>query len=457
MPTDFTQAKRDYRTPARALTEHMAHYGYEIIEVPVIQPAHIFLTKAGDKIINRLFTFQRRGQELALRPEFTAVAAYRYLAENYKSVVRWQFSGPVFEESPDSHKDAYQYYSVGAELIGLGGCLAEAEIIMMAWEGCRKLGLDNATIVLGHTGLMRHLLGRFGLDDLTNRFLLTHRHELKAEGRGKSFILELIQTVIPPKSETSLVRYKEDSALPTRKMLDVLLDSTRRGDTMGGRSRADIAQRLLNKYERAHEFDQVLKALDFLELWVNLRGNTHTVFEQLQALVEPDDAIARQLLSDWSYLAQLLEQHPLNFQQIIIEPNLARDWDYYTGVVFGIQTAAGDFVVGGGRYDDLIRHLGGSTAVPAVGFAYYMRALLDNSPNTTAPLQTIALRCDLSNYQAAVQWAQRLRQSGLAIIIVNDSDAPMPTITVIDTATVQYQDETFQLEHSEHLISRLKG
>lgn len=52
-------------------------------------------------------------------------------------------------------------------------------------------------------------------------------------------------------------------------------------------------------------------------------------------------------------------------------PRLVRGLDYYTGTIFEIVTTdlgAQDAVLGGGRYDNLVEHLGGS-ATPAVGFA----------------------------------------------------------------------------------------
>ncbi len=45
-----------------------ATYGYEKIETPIIQPADLFLTKAGDQIIHRLFTFERHGAPACAAP-----------------------------------------------------------------------------------------------------------------------------------------------------------------------------------------------------------------------------------------------------------------------------------------------------------------------------------------------------------------------------------------------------
>jgi histidyl-tRNA synthetase len=56
-----------------------------------------------------------------------------------------------------------------------------------------------------------------------------------------------------------------------------------------------------------------------------------------------------------------------------VDLSLARGLRYYTGLVFEmyVETADGPLqVCGGGRYDDLVRALGGREAVPACGFSY---------------------------------------------------------------------------------------
>ncbi len=100
----------------RRLTDSLQYelslYGYEVIETPMIEPADLFLTRAGDQLITRLFTFERYGQQLALRPEFTAAAAHRYTQSHTHEVARWQFCGPVFEDNPGRRE--YQLLSMGA-------------------------------------------------------------------------------------------------------------------------------------------------------------------------------------------------------------------------------------------------------------------------------------------------------------------------------------------------------
>ncbi|MBU1002462.1 MAG: histidine--tRNA ligase [Proteobacteria bacterium] len=97
-------------------------------------------------------------------------------------------------------------------------------------------------------------------------------------------------------------------------------------------------------------------------------------------------------------------------------PRLVRGLDYYVGLTFevtstdiGAQTA----VAGGGRYDGLIKQLGGAD-VPATGFAIGMERLALLTPDT-APAKTdffIAVLCEAAP-SPALQLAQTLREAGL--------------------------------------------
>ena len=115
------------RALEQQLLAHMQLYGYTLIDIPIVQPADVFLTRAGDLMIERLFTFEHHDQMLALRPEFTAAAARHYLEHANGQVVRWQFCGATFVD--DAARDRQQH-SLGAELIGMAGSAAEAEIII---------------------------------------------------------------------------------------------------------------------------------------------------------------------------------------------------------------------------------------------------------------------------------------------------------------------------------------
>jgi histidyl-tRNA synthetase len=425
----------DIRRLEQILQKVMALYGYNLMDVPMIEDAEIFLTRAGDSIIERLFTFERFGRLLALRPEFTAAVAHHYSQAGINEAVRWQLSGFIFEDEPTDISRQYERHTIGAELIGQSGLAADAEIIAMAAQGITKLGITNYQVVLGHVGLLRHLLGRFGLDSRSERLLIAQRERLKHE--GKEAALAHLQDVISLPNETIPQVADSGSSGQTQYMLDVLLDSTRYGTTMGGRSRHEIAQRLLKKRERALELEQFVTALDFLDTWGKLRGTAAEIFPQIKSFIQADDEKGQALLAEWQQSISLLEAYGIRQSQILIQPDLSKNWDYYTGLVFGIRINE-TVLASGGRYDGLTQLLGSAEAIPAVGFVYYTQALLDKQP--TQPSAKV-YSLDSADEKAAIRWAKSLREAGIAIVLVKHA----AEITCSDSIAT-YQGRSFRLE-----------
>ncbi|NDC60320.1 MAG: ATP phosphoribosyltransferase regulatory subunit, partial [Alphaproteobacteria bacterium] len=64
-------------------------------------------------------------------------------------------------------------------------------------------------------------------------------------------------------------------------------------------------------------------------------------------------------------------------EEIRFSAAFGRNLDYYTGVVFEVRAheSAEKAVIGGGRYDGLLRALGAAEAIPAVGCAIFVDRL----------------------------------------------------------------------------------
>jgi histidyl-tRNA synthetase len=448
MPWDSIQR----RQLENRLIEHMQLFGYELIDIPHIEMADIFLTRAGDKIIDRLFTFERHGKLLALRPEFTAAAARRYVQNNYTNTVRWQFSGTIFEDDANQPDHNYQSRSMGAELIGLAGSSAEAEIIAMAATGIDKAGFEDWQIVTGHVGLQQHLIRRFNIDSRTYHLLLAQRDNLLDPQNGKASALQQIQQVLPgyevPETQAQSGSTQDTH---TEHMLDILLDSTQYGTTMGGRTRQDIAHRLLQKHERAQEHQQIQEALDFLAEWMTLQGPADQVFREIRTLVGTHDTTAEELLQSWQVTIDRLEAYDIPQSRIIVQPNLVRNWEYYTGLVFAVRGADGRLLAGGGRYNELTRLVGGTSAKPAVGFAYYMKALMQQVPHQQALLQAITT----PDTNEGRRIATYLRAYNIPVRST-PQDADTRADIRIEGNTIYYQNKQYTFDTIDQLITDIK-
>jgi histidyl-tRNA synthetase len=455
--------KRDGQPIKRLATQlqhHMAQYGYQLIELPIIEQAELFLTKAGDKVAERLFRFERHSSQLALRPEFTAAAAHLYTTQQEDSTVRWQFSGPVFEDNPYEKAPQYQQYNAGAELIGAGGPAAEAEIIAMAVQGLTEQGIDDWSLVIGHVGLTRRLLSKFELDPRTQHFILSHRDALKTGSKGKVKMLSALARYLP-EVKTPLDGGATMTQSGTQEMLDVLLNTSRSSATMGGRSRHDIARRLLKKRQQAAQRNQVNDAIYFLQGWMNIRSGQRWAMDDIEDFIGFDE-IARGLFDEWNQVMTLLDAYGIDRERIIIQPDLVRTWDYYTGLVFEIRTEDGVQLAGGGRYDELTRLVGGSRDVPAVGFVYQVDHLADYMPETReSGSRLFTLIEDGSQSVAGARWAGGLRKRGLSVILTqNSAEQPANSAVVLhitEDGSILLGDQRYTYDRIDHLVKTLNG
>ena len=458
-----SQTQYNYRRVHRliiSLGELMAQYGYEVVETPIIEAADLFLTKAGDQIVKKLFTFERHGQELALRPEFTAPAAYYYVNRPNNTgqhAVRWQFNGPVFEDDPHDLGHNYQRFSIGAELIGLDGPMAEAEIIGMAAQGVLAQGVSDLELLIGHAGLTRQVLARFNLDARTERFLLSRLPVIREV--GKSRVLEELGIALrEPTMLPQTPSAQQDAELQTYQVVSALLDSSQRGTTMGSRTREDITRRLLQKRKRRSEYMQVEAALELLESWVCIEAPPDEAFIVLEALVDKNPTVL-QTIEQWRSAVNLLRFYDVPPNKIKIQPALARSWEYYTGIVFELRTITGLHLGGGGRYDELVRLIGSAHNVPAVGFAYYVDEMLNAITNhTTAQQLVVLVLASGSQDIAATQWAHQLRLRGITAILTPEgqNNKGGHVLVIVEPGNVHLRDSIYELSQVDALVSLLR-
>ena len=438
----------DRDRPVTLLRDHMAGYGYQLLETPVVGEASLFLTRAGDRMVSRLFTFGRGGRELALRPEFTSQAARHYVHGKFRGVQRWQFAGQIFEESPQGASRACQKFSVGAELFGLKGPAADAEIMALALTSLQVLDVSDWRLVVGHIGLMRQMLAQFALDERTERFLINNLRNLRQHGRDH--VLRLFEEWLAGSTESPSLAPLPSAETVDEKALAQLLRTSLHGTAMGGRDHRDIARRMLRKRQRMSERDQVVRALDLLHRLCQLSLPSDQAFT---ALSEITPEKARPILHSWQESLALLGNFGLSLEKIVIQPDLARDRDYYSGMVFEIHSADGQHLGGGGRYDELLVFMGAADPVPAVGFACWLEGLDADRPATPA-FDSWSILLDGSNSFAATRLARVLRSEGLPAELGNELQADS-LVTDAD-GRIRWRGQDFSLDEPTGLLEALR-
>jgi len=142
------------------LLEQISLWGYEEINTPMLEYYQVLLPDGNWEGADQIYKLiDRNGRILALRPEMTLPIA-RVISSKLPPDYPWRlmYGGEVFRYEEIQTGRQREFCQVGVELIGAVGPEADSEILALAVEALRASGLDNFTISLGHTGILKGLL-----------------------------------------------------------------------------------------------------------------------------------------------------------------------------------------------------------------------------------------------------------------------------------------------------------
>ncbi|MGA0061740.1 MAG: histidine--tRNA ligase [Candidatus Planktophila sp.] len=148
----FEWVREELISPARLA-------GYELMELPVFEDTNLFSRGVGestDVVSKEMYTFEdRAGRSLTLRPEGTAGVMRAVIEQNLdrgQLPVKIWYSGQFFRAERPQAGRYRQFYQVGIEAIGLDDPAIDAEVISIAYQGFRNIGLKNFTLQITSLG-----------------------------------------------------------------------------------------------------------------------------------------------------------------------------------------------------------------------------------------------------------------------------------------------------------------
>ncbi len=293
-------------------------FGFAEYDAPILEPLELYIEKSGEEIVGQLFNFEDRGgRAVALRPEMTPSLARLVgaRANGLKRPVRWFNIGEHYRYERPQKGRLRAFYQFNADILGIEGAAADAELIALMVQSLRRLGLssEDFRVRLSDRLLWKVILEAAGL-----------------EGASASAVLGVVDKM---------------ERLPREKTLELLTPHLAEPDAWLTRIEAMMAQ-----------VDSVEALKAFLD--------------ELHPSLSPDgQTLAAARLAEWQVLLRELKMLGVG-DFIRIDLGIVRGLAYYTGFVFEAFETSGDSraLAGGGRYDDLVAKLGGP-GMPAVGFA----------------------------------------------------------------------------------------
>jgi histidyl-tRNA synthetase len=134
-------------------------YRFRRTEMPVFEKTAVFSRSLGettDVVSKEMYSFDDRGGEsLTLRPEFTAGLARAYLTNGWQqhAPLKVATHGPLFRYERPQKGRYRQFHQIDAEIIGAGEPQADVELLVMADQLLKELGIsDGVTLMLNTLG-----------------------------------------------------------------------------------------------------------------------------------------------------------------------------------------------------------------------------------------------------------------------------------------------------------------
>ena len=137
----------------------MASYAYRNIRTPIVEPTALFVRGLGevtDIVEKEMYSFEDRlnGEALTLRPESTAGVVRAVVEHNmlYEGGKRLYYMGPMFRHERPQRGRYRQFHQIGAEVLGFQGPEIDAEVILLAHDLWKTIGLKDVRLELNSLG-----------------------------------------------------------------------------------------------------------------------------------------------------------------------------------------------------------------------------------------------------------------------------------------------------------------
>lgn len=292
------EAKR-WQYVSKVIDEVMEKYNYSYIRVPVFESSELYHRGMGDTtdvVTKETYDFKDRGdRNITLRPEGTAGVIRSYIENKMygddNKPTKFYYNCPMYRYERPQKGRLREFTQFGYEMIGSNDPLCDAEVISIAVNIYKLLGLNEIKVNINS-------LGDKDSRDKYRDALIKH---------FKPHINELCEDC------------KERLEKNPLRVLDCKVDNDK--DVMKS---APKTIDYLNEESKKH-FDKVKEYLDLMNI------------------------------------------------EYVVDPSVVRGLDYYDHTVFEVEAKVEGFgsqnvLGGGGRYNNLVKELGGPD-MPSVGFA----------------------------------------------------------------------------------------
>jgi len=233
------------------------NWGYQEVRTPTLEYLHLF-TATGTltpSMLSKVYSFLDwdgwSGERVVLRPDGTIPVARLYIDNlSGQELARLFYVTNIFAFE-GTGKENRERWQCGAEFFGGDKSAPDVEIILLAKEVIRRLGISNVGLQLSHAGLVKALLKELKLSPgeeakMTNRILEGNWQALTKTKSTSPEIDRLIAALLGLKGKSSSFLHNVKASFPEasqdfKSSLENLINVTTLLDNLGCSYKIDIA------------------------------------------------------------------------------------------------------------------------------------------------------------------------------------------------------------------------
>jgi histidyl-tRNA synthetase len=165
------------------------NFNYSEIRTPIFEETVLFARGIGEEtdiVGKEMYTFLDKGKtSLTLKPEMTASVVRAYIEHSMGSkqpLHKLYYISPMFRQERPQAGRLRQFHQFGAEAIGSDSPILDAEMIQMAYDILRKLGLKDLLVKINSLGIPEV---RENYKKVLSEFLLPKKNLLSEDSRKR--------------------------------------------------------------------------------------------------------------------------------------------------------------------------------------------------------------------------------------------------------------------------------
>lgn len=184
-----------------------SNYNYKEIRTPVFEETLLFSRSIGegtDIVGKEMYTFSDRSEtSITLKPEMTAGVVRAFIEHSLgkqQPLNKLFYISPMFRQERPQAGRLRQFHQFGGEALGSSSMLLDAELIHIAYEILRNLGLKDIRVKINSLGVPS---SRENYKNILRKYLADKKNKLSEESRKRldSNILRLFDSKIESDQE----------------------------------------------------------------------------------------------------------------------------------------------------------------------------------------------------------------------------------------------------------------